>query len=406
MRRDLQRTAVLGLIVLFAGCVADAGDEGPRPPSPITDAAGFADGFGAASDGLPRYRDVPDKVDQLSVVAFGDGAVTGVRIKLWENRAYVTTGNATDGIAIFDITDPFQPQRVGSITGIAPREGLGVLDYGARTVVVASPAAGGMAFFDVTDPSDPKELKRLDIASHTLGVYRPGFAVYNGGWTDGEVGGLEIIDARDPDDIKIEKIWTWGDVAADGTPIQPTGCHDVVIDQEDARAFCAAQEQTTIWDLKDPFEPVVLTVINNPLAPHHNTAFTILDGTTLVIGEELRGCGPDLAGTPTPTGIWFYDLKTQPATLLSWVSIEETDPNQPGIYGICSPHFGTEIDGTGFLTFSWFEKGIALIDATDPRDPKILHQTNTGGEASDAVYYRGLVFAAGEKGTLQVAVPE
>jgi hypothetical protein len=396
---------LVAVFVLIAACLGPSPDDA-RDPTASSAATGVPGMFiGSAADGLPSYRTLPERIGRLTVAAYGD-APPGVRIRLWEDRAYVTTGNASDGVAIFDIQEPLEPKRLGSFAGIAPREGLGILDYGARTVVVASPAAGGISFIEVTEPSEPKELTRLEIPSHTLGVYRPGGVVYNGGWTDGEVGGLEIIDARDPDHIKVDKVWTWGERAADGTPIQPTGCHDIIVDQENARAYCAAQEQTTIWDLHDPFAPVVLTVVNNPAAPHHNTAFPILDGTVLVIGEELLGCGPDLAGKPTPTGLWFYDLKTTPPSPLGWVSVEETDPNEPGIYGICAPHFGSEIGQTGFLSFSWFNKGVVLVDARDPRSPKIVGYDNAGGEASDAVFYRGLVFIAGEQGGLQVAVPE
>jgi hypothetical protein len=357
-----------------------------------------------ATDGLPLYRALPAKIDQLTLAAFGDSS-GGVRIRLWNDRAYVNTGNTEDGIAIFDISNPLEPERLGAVTGIGPREGLDILNYGERVVAVvsiASPVAGPIVFIDVTDPTAPKELKRFDLQSHTVAAYRAGHVVYNAGFATGPVSGLEIIDARDPDNIRIEKTWNWGQRAADGTPIQPTGCHDIIVDQVAARGYCAAQAQTLVWDLKDPFNPRVLTVVNDPLVPHHNTAFPILNGSVLVIGDEEAGCGPVADGTATPAGLWFYDLKQSPPMLLGWLSFPAQAPSSG-----CAPHFGSEVgEGTGYVSFGWFGQGLVLVDATDPAHPRIASQDTEGGSGSDAVYYRGLVFVAGSKGGLQVAVPD
>lgn len=405
LRRDVFHGDVsarwgLALALLVSGCVAD---ETLRTfPGP----AGLGRSeipAGNATDGLPPYAPLPDPLSELSLRAFGD-ASGGVRIRLWNDRAYVTTGNAQDGIAIFDVSNPVEPERIGSVTGIAPREGLDVLNYGDRVVVVvsiASPVAGPIVFFDVTDPGGPKELARLDVQSHTVAAYRPGHVVYNAGFATGPIAGLEIINARDPDNIRLEKTWNWGTVAADGTPIQPTGCHDIIVDHAAARAYCAAQAQTLVWDVSNPLNPRVLTVLNDPVVPHHNTAFPILDGRVLVIGDEEAGCGPTIGGVSTPAGLWFYDLQSSPPALLSWLSLPANAP-QSG----CAPHFGSEVgNGTGFVAFGWFSAGLVLVDASDPWQPRIAHQSQEGGSGSDAVYYRGLVFVAGQKGGLQVAVP-
>lgn len=395
----MYRSLSVTLLVLLVGCL-DA-DQGAEPcPSPTAGPTHEA----TPTDGLPMYRDLPADFDTLILTAFGD-AENGVRIKLWDNRAYVTTGNATDGIAIFDITDPYRPVRLGSVLGIAPREGLDMLDYGDRLVVVAS--AGDMVFFDVTDPSTPEEIARIQVASHTLAAHHAGHVVYNGAWTGAEPSSVEVVDARDPTNIRLHKVWEWDRTAPDGTPIQPTGCHDVIVDQLLNRAYCAAQGQTTVWSLDDPLDPRIISAVTTPTAPHHNTAFPILNGTVLVISQEEAGCGPQVAGLSSPAGLWFYDLKTSPPSVLSWWSVDHVDAERPGVYSFCAPHFGSEVgEGTGMLSFGWFEHGLVLVDASNPRIPKLAYQSDEGGSTSDAVYYRGLVFAAGEQGGLQVAVPE
>jgi hypothetical protein len=298
---------------------------------------------------------------------------------------------------------------VGTIKSTATlREGLDVLNYGDRTVVAASAlnsqTSGPIVFWDVTDPAEPKELATVAVKSHTLAAHRPGHVVYNAGFAEEPVGGVEIIDASDPDKIHLEKTWMWGATAADGTPIQPTGCHDIIVDAKAERAYCAAQGQSLIWDVKDPHNPKVLKAITNPLVPHHNSAFGILGGKIVVVDDEEGGCGPAAPNgqTVVPTGaLWFFDATTTPAQLLTWIA-----PNPTTVNPSCSVHFGSEIEETGMLVFGWNSQALILVDATNPRAPKIVDQDSSGSSASDAFYYRGLVFVAGAKGGLQVAALE
>lgn len=391
-------TAVL---LLAAGCL---GSESTNDAAPTTAAGTAVIPADNETDGLPAFQALPEKVSSLRIVANGD-APGGVRLKMWNNRAYVNTGVADDSIAIFDVTDPMLPERVGSIASeVGAREGIDVLNYGDRTVVVvslASPVAGPIVFWDVTDPAAPVELARLPVQSHIVAAHKPGHVVYNAGFATGPVGGFEIIDATDPDDIKVDRVWEWGEMAQDGTPLQPTGCHDITVQGD--RAYCAAQAQTVVIDVSDPFNPVALTAVNDAFVPHHNTAFHILGGRVLVIGDEEGGCGPAAGPATLPAGAaWFYDLEQSPAALLGYVSVPSATPS-----GGCAPHFGSELgDGTGLVTFGWFGAGLVLIDASDPANPTLVHQDAEGGSASDAVHYRGLVFAAGGAGGLEVAVPE
>lgn len=349
---------------------------------------------------------LPEKISGLDLVAFGD-ASGGVRIRLWNNTAYVNTGVAQSSTVIFDVSDPFSPERLGVVeSDVGAREGLDVLAYEDRTLIVASlasPVAGPIVFWDVTDPSEPREVARVPVQSHTVAAHRPGRVVYNAAFATGPAAGVEIINAQDPDAIRLEKVWSWGATARDGTPLQPTGCHDIILDSAAERAYCAAQVQTLVWDVSDPLNPVVLTAVHDPFVPHHNTAFPILDGRVLVIGDEEGACGPSAPGAgPLPAGaVWFYDLRTSPPALLGYAS-----PSFPQAQSGCAAHFGSEVgEGTGVVAFGWFGAGLVMIDASDPANPRILEQNDEGGSASDAVYYRGLVFGAGQKGGLQVALP-
>jgi hypothetical protein len=272
-----------------------------------------------------------------------------------------------------------------------------------------------MIFFDVTDPANPFELARFNITSHNLAVHRPAHVVYNSRSLGDPTGGAEIIDASDPDDIKLAKAWEFENAAADGSPVANTGCHDVMVYPDQERAYCAAVTQTLIWDVSDPLNPTIVTAIENPLISIHHSAFTILDHSVLVIGDEAGGAllyacfghaSTPVADLSTPTGaIWFYDLTTPVPTLLSWLSVPAMPDRAPAT---CTAHFGSVIgdDSSGVFAYGWYVAGTLLVDASDPMLPRLVDQVPTGGSTWDARYYRGYVFTGSGSEGMQVLKAE
>ena len=390
--------ALMLLGAAFAGCIDDADDrDGPS----TTAGPGFhVVAPDQETDGLPDYRATPEVPSALEL-AISAEAPGGNGLFLWNDRAYVTTGNSEKGLVIFDITDPEAPVELGALEGQSARD-VDILNYGDRIVAAVS-AGGPLIFYDVTDPLEITELVRFDITSHTNVVHRPGKAVYNSRSLGDPPGGAEIYDATDPANIKLHKVWDFPRTAEDGTPVGNTGCHEVVVYAEQNRAYCAAVTQTLIWDVTDPLEPVILTAIDNPAINIHHQAFTLLDHTVLAIGDEYGGallyaCGPN-QDTPVrevsaPVGaVWFYDLTTPTPTPLGYVSAPPAVEEAPST---CTAHLGSQVgdESSGFLTIGWYVAGQLLIDARDPTNPSIVSIYDEGGSVWEGRFYRGYVFGS------------
>jgi hypothetical protein len=393
--KPLPVAAVL-LLAVLAGCieVPEAAID-PTPGPEIKQPLCFNDPAND-TDCRADYRALPAKVTKLKAVAKGSKP-GGQGIWLWDHMAYVSTGSSQTGVNIYDITDPLAPTLVGNITGHYARD-ADILNYGNRTVLVTASGSSGVGFFDVTDPTEIKDLGIQRMSAHNIAVHRPGKVVYNSRSLGSPPGGAEILDASNPEAIT-SRVWNFERVAADGSPVANTGCHDVMVYPEVHRAYCAAITQTLIWDIRDPLNPKVLSAIENPLINIHHSAFTILNHTVLVIGDEYGGAAlyacygsvtPPVGGTvSTPTGaIWFYDLTTPVPTLLSWISPPIARPP-----ATCTAHFGSEIgQGTGMVAYGWYSAGTLLVDATNPLMPRLVESYPSAGSTWDSRYYRGYVF--------------
>ncbi len=331
----------------------------------------------------------------------------GYALRVWEDRAYVATFTTAEGVSVFDVSDPAAPVHLGGIVGTLARS-VDVLDYGAR-IAVAISTGTELEVWGVTDPASPVRLASFAFGSHNVQVHPTAKVVYNARnvW-DGVGGAMEIVDARDPDDVKLDRVWTFPPFARDGTVVRNQGCHDLTVFPEVARAYCAAYEQTLVLDVTDPFHPEILTAISNPLVTSHHTAFPILNYTVLVVGDEFAdnfvwGClSHPVAGAPQPPGggLWFYDLTTPTPQVLGHVEGPHVVPQDPAILvplqgAMCTSHNGSESpDVPGLIAYGWFHAGIVLVDARNPVSPVLLDIVDVGGAVGDARWFGGRVFAA------------
>lgn len=385
----LMRASCLVLALLLAGCAAPANDSAsPSASDRSTGPSTFADDADSASARV------------LDVVAQAR-APGGYALRVHEDRAYVATFTTEEGVSIFDVSEPTAPVHLGGVVGTLARS-VDVLDYGERVAVAISTGTELMVF-DVTDPAEPTQLATLAFGSHNVQVHPVAKVIYNARnvW-DGVGGAMEIVDATDPDDIKLDHVWSFPPFAKDGSQVHNQGCHDLTIWPETERAYCAGYEQTLILDLADPWNPEIVTAITNPAITSHHTAFPILDHSVLVIGDEwldnfVWGC----VGQGLPAGaLWFYDLTVSPPAVLSYLQAPETTlPDDPSLVvplqgAMCTSHNGAELEpGSGLVAYGWFHAGLALIDASDPRAPKLLDLEDVGGAVGDARPHRGSILA-------------
>lgn len=370
--------------------------EVPSPSSDAAPASPLSSGASTTSLGL-------------NLVAQGD-APGGYALRVHEDRAYIATFTTLEGISVFNVSDPLNPVHLGGTPPGTLARSVDILDYGTR-VAVALSTGTELEVWELTDPADPVLLKSFAFGSHNVQVHPETKTIYNARnlW-DGVGGAMEIVNASDPDNILLDNVWTFPTFAADGTHVHNQGCHDLTIWPDQDRAYCAAYEQTLVFDVSDPLHPTILTAITNPAIMSHHTAFPILNHTVLVISDEwadntMWGCvahGVDGLPEAPISALWFYDLTTPTPELISYLATPPMAPEvwfiEHGINAMCTSHNGEELgENTGLIAYGWFRAGILLIDASDPTAPAILDHQDPGGAYGDARWYDGYVFAADDQ---------
>lgn len=236
------------------------------------------------------------------------------------NRNGVENGlnRGSDGVRIYDITDPADPvmvARYGTHNGIP---------FGVHNITVNGDA--GLVYLNMAElqPSDPQ-------------------------WG--------FIDLEDPElSLTMMSI-------RDISPTAGDGCHDAGIAPTRQLFACAGITASYIWDISDPRMPTEVAVIPNPGINIHHGARWTPDEQTLVLGDELAGAAAATpcagAGTTvTPVGAaWFYDATIAEAPVLNGVF---STPDTDGDY--CTTHFyGFQADTT-FMPMGMYDAGIEVVD--------------------------------------------
>lgn len=402
-RTPLALTALLVFVALaLAGCLAA---EGPNVDTqdPLAGA-----GDGADHEGF----ELPETITGLRTVAQVEHDSAG---GLWVRDGFAYVSGLGSGFFIVDVRDPGNATKVASLTEAADGDPLSardvdLLDIPApngtdgpdRTIAALAQGNSRMHFIDVTDPAAPVALSVLDVGQpvHNLAVVPNTTLVYNSR-SLGDVAepGIDIVDAADPADPEVVARWTFPRVAA-GSPIVTTGCHDITVYADPARAYCAGVTQTYIMDVSDPMEPVIEGVITNPLVNIHHTAIPTDDHDLLLVGDEYGGAaapacfGYEDTGTPlgpvsTPTGaLWFYDISTPTAPVLQGYLSAPT-PSEGPLSSPCTAHFGDFVGDRPLYAMSWYTAGLLLVDFEDPTNPFIVDQTLEDRNLWDVRYWNG-----------------
>lgn len=318
---------------------------------------------------------------------------------------------------VFDVTDPTSPDHLVDIpcqgyhAEVAVYENLMLqgIDSDSQTGCTEDAAERfdpegvdraeepGIRIFDITDPANPEIIRFID--REEMG----GWGVHNFTvipWEgllylatsdlapEGDQFRFGYVDLTDPE-FPVTMI-----PMNDISPMATAGCHDIGLDAERELAFCAAVEQTLIWDISDPREPSHVSTIVNPGLSIHHGARLAPDGTTLVLNDELAGAAfsPGCLGPAQETvgALWFYDT---------------TDPEMPVPQGafstdelsdaqLCTSHFYNFIPGTELLVVGWYESGMIVVDYSDLPQGIEHAYLRPGGNASfwAAYYWHGYLY--------------
>lgn len=319
--------------------------------------------------------------------------------------AYVAAG---DGFVSVDISEPSRPQVLAECRDIEAGDGplrraWDVWPWDDR-LVVAGPAthgatdARGFALFDISDPADPQQ-----VAFHATG-----FHIHNVHFTDGTVyltgTGLDpeplvIVDVSGDTPQEVGR-WAltahnpaWGDVSRLFRTL-----HDVYV--QDGVAYLLYWDAGTwLVDVSDPDAVAVLSVaggytpeelaalegtrrqVESLIPPgNHHYGQVGDDGELLVVGVEAWAFDLDGETVGGPGSVRLYDVaeKTAPEHLATIDAPASFDQTRRGWF--TTPHNVDVVDDR--LYTSWYFGGVKVHDVSDPGNPVELAWWRDPGEAS------------------------
>lgn len=173
-------------------------------------------------------------------------------------------------------------------------------------------------------------------------------------------------------------------VATPALPPDTIGCHDFTVLPRRDLAIGACLGVWVTMDISDPTKPEILAETRNPeLELDHSSAVT-WDGKIAIIGDEHAGavggggCSPD---SSSPVGaMWFYDISDpeNPVHLgnHSLPRIPPVDSPEEIERFRCTTHNFNVVpmrDPKKYIAVSsYYSGGIAVIDFSDPAEPKEL----------------------------------
>ena len=279
-----------------------------------------------------------------------------------------TPGEGQEGVRIIDVASPRKPVSVGFAETVHGSHNLSVVGN-TGLVYVSS--------YNLTNPTDVDGVSIVDVAANPV---------------DPPVTFLEFPDAdATPEyaDMRNES----GDV-----PDSP-GCHDIGINMARHLAYCAGITETMIWDISNPRDPVIISIIRNPAVNIHHGAYDNADGDVLILDDEFLGAsgGPAACLAPNePAGaLWFYDISNPrlPVPLSYW-----SPPDPAPTDDFCTSHFYGTFPDRDWVSTSWYDHGVYLVDFSNPRAPTMVAQYDPGGAGSGATFwsaypYKGYVYA-------------
>jgi hypothetical protein len=382
---------------------------------------------------LPEDQDLPElwepieptnvSTDEIALEQVGEDpgdAEYGSGIAIFGSMVIVP-GRSTGSSWVFDISDPENPELVSEF-GAPGRDVDTVAFPDGRLYAVFATDTGVVPVWNLTNPEQPAKAAEIepDRGSHNVGIVPGTPLLYNSpgdqGDTTGHVPGegtegTAIYDLSDPENPEMVQDFENG-----------YSCHDISFsireEQDEYRAYCAGYQVTQIWDIADPENPEV--IVNVPV--HHgipdvpstaatparfsHLAMVSNDGDTLIVGDETGGgaapgCdvhsseGPQTVSGPVGN-LYFYNISDeQNPVFQSMISPDAPAAESPErASNACTAHFGRIIpsEDRNLLAIGFYDRGVNVVDFTDPANPAIVDQFNEDTNTWDVWYYNGYLF--------------
>ncbi|WP_323191606.1 hypothetical protein [Halostella sp. PRR32] len=295
----------------------------------------------------------------------------------------------TDGYAVFDVSDPANPEPLVTERELVPENAsnpLGriydVKQDGDHLVVASQAGSTGVLGYDVSTPSEPERIGFFPIRAAIHNCYvKDGYAYL--GALDGEANPVVIVDLETMEEVGrwsvLDDDEQWGEV-----PFSRRQTHDLYV-QDDLAYVALWDTGTWIVDVSDPSNPELVTRFGDHskdevtgagspsagLEPPGNSHYVQPneDGSVVAVGKEAWDAGN--SGSGGPGGIHFWDV---------------SDPSSPEEIGAIEPNVaennaydgGTWTTSHNFdwvgdrLYTSWYQDGVKVFDVSDPSNPERL----------------------------------
>jgi hypothetical protein len=362
-------------------------------------------------------------------------------LAFWGRTAY--SGNY-DGFRIIDIGDPEQPSVVndfvcpGSQHDVSIWKGLlftsidaplTAPDCGSPRTPSGTPGFEGIRIFDVRDPANPELVGSVatDCGSHTHTLVPdesdPGHVyIYVASYPastlptspygntcarfdeNGELGMSKIsvieVPLDDPGAASVvsEPKFELNDL--DGAA-GFRGCHDISVFTAIDRAAAACMSEGQIWDISDPADPRTIARVHNPNVEFFHSATFTWDGTTVLFGDEAGGgVSPRCRSTDPSTlgAIWIYDvasLDTMDGTSIEPELSHFKVPRVQGDVARCTMHnFNViPVEDRYVAVSAAYSAGTTVFDFTDRDQPvEVGHNDPHGANTWSSYWYDGRIY--------------
>ncbi|MDE5414894.1 LVIVD repeat-containing protein [Alkalihalobacterium chitinilyticum] len=321
------------------------------------------------ANGGVRVFDLKDPSNPVEVAVFADEIPN-----TWQEKVIVKSVNT--------------PHFKGDLAAVS-------LQQTSRNNANRPDSVGGVLLYDVTDPYNPErlgfyQLDRKITGTHELYLTTQGNRAlvlasnpYADYYTHGEQKDFQIIDVSNP--AEPELLWQWDpreldEVAEDfngyhwASPdgkTRPVFNHSVITDNNAQHAYVSMWDLgTVIFDIKDPENPVYLgrtDYANNQKGAAHSAALA-KGGTVLIETREIAN--PHGAGYESAYGYTrIFDIKdkTNPVLLSEFKTDLTFDFSAPVVSFAKTVHDPKVHGNTLYL--SYYSGGVLAVDITDPSNP-------------------------------------
>ncbi len=167
------------------------------------------------------------------------------------------------------------------------------------------------------------------------------------------------------------------------------GCHDISVFLPLHLAAAACMSEGQLWDIADPAHPKVLRHIRNGAIEFWHSATFSNDGKTVIFGDESldSSCASE---NEADGRLWFYSVARPVKPLGSFLIA-------PRRVDYCTVHmFNTiPVEGRSLLATGWYNGGNHVVDFSSPRHPReVAGLVPAQADEWASYWYDGYVYAS------------